>query len=73
MVTERSTLLVDPKETQNPYSKMTMSAFIRGAGKWGGNKGPKVELNEPPKDKSPDVVVEDQTSSDQAILYRLSG
>ncbi|GJJ68740.1 hypothetical protein EMPS_01086 [Entomortierella parvispora] len=73
MVIERSTLLVDPKEPQNPYSKMTMSAFIRGAGGWGGDKGPKVELNEPPKDKLPYAAVEEQTSEDQAILYRLSG
>lgn len=73
MVLEHTTLLVDPKETQNPYSKMIMSTFIRGAGGWGGDKGPKPELNEPPKDKSPDAVVEAQTSEDQAILFRLSG
>jgi peroxisomal enoyl-CoA hydratase 2 len=73
MVIEKTTLMVDPKEVDRPYSKMIMSGFVRGAGGWGGPKGPKPELYEPPKDKEPDFISEEKTTEEQAILYRLSG
>jgi len=46
--------------------------FIRGAGGFGGDRGPSVKLNEPP-DRKPDAVVEEKVAPDQALLYRLSG
>ncbi len=46
--------------------------FIRGAGNFGGDRGPSVELNVPPNRK-PDKVVEQRVDPDQALLYRLSG
>ena len=49
-----------------------MATFVRGAGGWGGERGPSAELNAPP-DRAPDKVVEDKTSENQALLYRLSG
>jgi NAD(P)-dependent dehydrogenase (short-subunit alcohol dehydrogenase family)/putative sterol carrier protein/acyl dehydratase len=49
-----------------------MATFVRGAGGWGGERGPSAELNVPP-DRAPDKVVEDKTSESQALLYRLSG
>jgi NAD(P)-dependent dehydrogenase (short-subunit alcohol dehydrogenase family)/putative sterol carrier protein/acyl dehydratase len=49
-----------------------MATFVRGAGGWGGERGPSVELNVPP-DRAPDKIVEDKTSDNQALLYRLSG
>jgi 3-hydroxyacyl-CoA dehydrogenase/3a,7a,12a-trihydroxy-5b-cholest-24-enoyl-CoA hydratase len=49
-----------------------MATFVRGAGGWGGERGPSVEVNVPP-DRAPDKVVEDKTSENQALLYRLSG
>lgn len=49
------------------------SAFIRGEGGWGGDRGPSGPQNEPPADKAPDHVVTYQTSPDQAFVYRLSG
>ncbi|KAG0047041.1 hypothetical protein BGZ83_007835 [Gryganskiella cystojenkinii] len=73
MVIERTTLLVDPKDKDRPYSKMVMMGFVRGAGGWGGPKGSNAELYQPPKDKEPDFVAEDRTTEDQAMLYRLSG
>lgn len=46
--------------------------FIRGAGDFGGDRGPSADLNVAP-DRKPDAVVEDQIDPNQALLYRLSG
>lgn len=46
--------------------------FIRGAGGWGGERGPSTEVNVAPERK-PDTTVEESISKDQALLYRLSG
>ena len=48
------------------------SAFIRGEGGWGGDRGPSGAKNTPP-DRSADHLVTYQTSPDQALVYRLSG
>jgi acyl dehydratase len=50
----------------------TMSAFIRGEGGWGGDRGPSGPRNVPP-DRAPDEVVSYTTRTDQALLYRLNG
>jgi len=55
-----------------PLYSMRMSAFIRGEGGWGGDRGPSGPQNEPP-DRQPDHTVTYQTSPDQAFLYRLNG
>ncbi|KAF9200728.1 hypothetical protein BGZ59_003123, partial [Podila verticillata] len=73
MVIEHTVQMVDPKDPARPYTSMKGSAFVRGAGGWGGPKGPKQDSYEPPKDKAPDAVCEDKTTDDLAILYRLSG
>ncbi len=52
--------------------KNEMTAFIRGAGGWGGERGPSAEINVPPA-REPDIVVEDAIPDNQALLYRLSG
>jgi acyl dehydratase len=49
-----------------------MSAFIRGEGGWGGDRGPSGPQNVPP-DRDPDHVVSYTTRTDQALLYRLNG
>ncbi|MBI3784323.1 MAG: MaoC family dehydratase N-terminal domain-containing protein [Deltaproteobacteria bacterium] len=47
--------------------------FIRGAGGFGGERGPSTaDLNKPPERK-PDVVIEDVTRPEQGAIYRLSG
>jgi acyl dehydratase len=47
--------------------------FIRGAGGFGGERGPSTQgVNQPP-DRKPDHVVEDVTRPEQGAIYRLSG
>ena len=58
--------------TEEPLFDTVMSAFIRGEGGWGGDRGPSGQRN-PAPDRSPDHVISYQTSPDQALLYRLSG
>jgi 3-hydroxyacyl-CoA dehydrogenase/3a,7a,12a-trihydroxy-5b-cholest-24-enoyl-CoA hydratase len=52
--------------------KNEITTFVRGAGGWGGDRGPSQEINVPP-DRAPDKVAEDKIPSNQALLYRLSG
>ena len=52
--------------------KSEMTAFIRGAGGWGGDRGPSADINVPPS-REPDAIVEDAIPANQALLYRLSG
>ncbi|KAG5651674.1 hypothetical protein H0H81_007870 [Sphagnurus paluster] len=68
-------VLVDPKGT--PYAKLYSSSFNLGA-KATGDKFAKVIAGPPqakpiPKDRKPDWVVKDQTTPEQAIVFRLSG
>jgi acyl dehydratase len=58
--------------TGEPLFDTTMSAFIRGEGGFGGDRGPSGPQNVPP-DRAPDHSVTYQTRPDQALLYRLSG
>lgn len=55
-----------------PLYTNTSSAFIRGEGGWGGDRGPSGPRNVPP-DRVPDTSVTYTTSRDQAFVYRLSG
>ena len=55
-----------------PLYTTTMSAFIRGEGGWGGDRGPSGPQNVPPE-RGPDHTITYQTSPDQALVYRLSG
>ena len=54
-----------------------MAGRLRGCGGFGGQKkaadrGASTAANKPPA-RAPDVVVEEKTSEDQAVIYRLSG
>lgn len=51
--------------------RTTSSMFIRGAGGFGGERGPSAEKFE--SDRAPDHQVTYQTRPDQALIYRLSG
>ena len=65
-----STSSVDENGEELVYNELT--TFVRGAGGWGGDRGPSSEINVPP-DRAPDAVVTEKTSESQALLYRLSG
>jgi len=56
----------------NELVKNELTTFVKGAGGWGGDRGPSADVNVPP-DRAPDKVIEEKTSSNQALLYRLSG
>jgi acyl dehydratase len=59
------------RKTGKPLFTTRSSAFIRGEGGFGGDRGPSAEkLN---FDRKPDHEVSYQTRADQALLYRLSG
>jgi acyl dehydratase len=69
ITTESTSVLV---ETGAPLMTGINSAFIRGAGGWGGDRGPSGPKNVPPE-REPDHIVTYQTRPDQALTYRLSG
>jgi 3-hydroxyacyl-CoA dehydrogenase/3a,7a,12a-trihydroxy-5b-cholest-24-enoyl-CoA hydratase len=52
------------------YNEMTI--VVRGAGGWGGDRGPSGEVNAAPA-RAPDAVVTEKVAENQALLYRLSG
>ena len=58
--------------TGEPLFTNVMSAFLRGEGGWGGDRGPSGPRNVAP-DRAPDATVTYVTRTDQALLYRLSG
>ncbi len=55
-----------------PAFDLVMSAFIRGEGGFGGERGPSGPKNEAPQ-REPDDRVTHTTRPEQALLYRLSG
>ena len=55
-----------------PLYTTTSSAFIRGEGGWGGDRGPSGPQNVPP-DRAPDHQVTYQTSPDQALVVPAVG
>jgi 3-hydroxyacyl-CoA dehydrogenase/3a,7a,12a-trihydroxy-5b-cholest-24-enoyl-CoA hydratase len=60
----------DAEGNELAYNEIT--TLVRGAGGWGGDRGPSADVNVPPE-RAPDAVVEEKTSANQALLYRLSG
>lgn len=64
-------------ESGEPVCTNEFTLFVRGVGGWGGQRnlertGPAVWANEIPQ-REPDAVVEEKTTEEQAVLYRLSG
>jgi len=67
-----STLVSGKGEIGKPVFTVVMSAFIRGEGGWGGDRGPSGPRNVPPE-RAPDHSVTYTTRPEQALIYRLSG
>jgi acyl dehydratase len=57
--------------TGKPLFRTKMTAFFRGEGGWGGERGPSVNFEVP--SRKPDHEVSYATRIDQALIYRLSG
>ncbi|KAF7968157.1 hypothetical protein HWV62_31738 [Athelia sp. TMB] len=75
IIVERESVLIDPHGTA--YAKLYSASFYLGA-KGTGEKFSKVISGPPqakpvPKDRAADWVIKDQTTPEQAIIYRLSG
>lgn len=49
------------------------SLFVRGAGGFGGERGPSTEGKNAPPDRAPDVEISYPTLMEQGAIYRLSG
>lgn len=56
-----------------PVFDNVFSIFVRGAGGFGGERGPDALSADPPADKAPAFEHVETTTEEQAILYRLSG
>jgi len=67
-----TTEFVTYDESGDELARNEVATFVRGAGGWGGDRGPSADVNVPPE-RAPDKVLEDKTSENQALLYRLSG
>ena len=59
-------------QTGEELVRNEITTFVRGAGGFGGARGPSAELNVPPE-RAPDAVITEKTHDNQALLYRLSG
>jgi 3-hydroxyacyl-CoA dehydrogenase/3a,7a,12a-trihydroxy-5b-cholest-24-enoyl-CoA hydratase len=59
-------------KTGEPLVRNEITTFVRGAGGWGGDRGPSSDINVPPE-RAPDAVITEKTHENQALLYRLSG
>ncbi|AUX41049.1 3-alpha,7-alpha, 12-alpha-trihydroxy-5-beta-cholest-24-enoyl-CoA hydratase [Sorangium cellulosum] len=69
-------VIVETKTTLDdaPLFDTVWSIIARGAGGFGGPRPPHAEAEAPvPKNREPDWVVEETTTPEQALLYRLSG
>ncbi|MBT8453451.1 MAG: MaoC family dehydratase N-terminal domain-containing protein [Deltaproteobacteria bacterium] len=64
--------VVTKEKGGDPICTNKFSAFVRGAGGFGGDKGPHAG-NKAPDEGAPDYTIETKTSPTQALLYRLTG
>lgn len=70
-----ASVVVDTRSTVGgaPVFETTWSIIVRDAGSFGGPRPPGDESPSLPKDREADFRVEEATTPEQALLYRLSG
>lgn len=61
------------QDEKGPIVTTTSTLFIRGAGGFGGERGPSATGAGEPPDRKPDHVVKDHVQPEQGAIYRLSG
>lgn len=69
VVTEVTSFDADSGE---PLVRNQITTLVRGAGGFGGERGPSADVNVPPE-RPADAVITEKTHENQALLYRLSG
>lgn len=60
-------------DQDGPLFTAKATIFVRGAGGFGGERGPSTAGRNEPPDRAPDHVVSMETRPEQAAIYRLSG
>lgn len=60
-------------DADGPLFTAAATLFVRGAGGFGGERGPSADGKNAPPDRAPDVTVTHETRVEQAAIYRLSG
>ena len=65
--------IISYDEDGDELMRNEVSMFVRGAGGWGGERGPSAATANQAPDRAPDATVTENISVDQALLYRLSG
>ncbi len=60
---------VDENDDEIAFNQASL--FIRGIGGFGGDRGPSGRINIPP-DREPDAILNEKTSTNQALHYRLA-
>lgn len=61
------------EDRDGPMFTTKATIFVRGAGGFGGERGPSAAGQNEPPDRDPDIVVSEDTRPEQAAIYRLSG
>lgn len=61
------------EDREGPLFTARSTVFVRGAGGFGGERGPSSGEGNLPPEREPDEVVTDETRPEQAAVYRLSG
>jgi len=61
------------EDDKGPICTAKSMLFVRGAGGFGGERGPSTAGVNAPPDRAPDIVAEYQTRPEQGAVYRLSG
>lgn len=61
------------EDENGPLCTATATMFVRGAGGFGGDRGPSTTGRNEPPDREADLTRVDETRPEQAAVYRLSG